>query len=168
MSKNARCHESTEYRAIMEKLLECRADLVGIDPKKILVLENLTEKKRWVARMVRVCYPYNLLQPGTEFILEVSAKWVEFMKMGPKNKALLIYHELLHIGRTKDGGYCLVDHTLKDFSNLIEKCGVHWEVKEDVPDILAESEAQKDAVQEIKRIYAAAFNPPVVSSSSSS
>ena len=42
-------------------------------------------------------------------------------------RALLIYHELLHIGVNDDRDYQLIKHDIEDFAEVIKKYGLDWE-----------------------------------------
>jgi len=63
----------------------------------------------------------------------------------PKNaKILVMHHELRHVGVNSKGGYKMVRHDVEDFREYLEKYGIGWATRKDLPNILEKEEIKKE------------------------
>lgn len=126
--------ESQGLKDLAAKIISKRPEVRYIDVNDVLFLREYESKPPASARCFRlVGHPIQAFRPETFSIVFYEAN---IDHMTPQQRALLMFHELMHIPETGDK---LIDHTIKDFSEIIGVGGTDWSrPNKDVPDILEE------------------------------
>ena len=123
--------QSEKIKEIAEKLISIHDRVAHIEINKVLFLINLEEQPKALAR----CYsfsshPINFFT-DKKFCIVVYDQNTDWMT--DKQLAILILHELMHIPLI---GNKLIDHNVKEFSQILD-IDLNWCKKgQEVPDIL--------------------------------
>jgi len=90
-----------------------------------------------VARTYSIRYPYKMLNPDRRYLYIIVAYESTYYALGEKAQALILFHELKHIGEPFDGRR-LYYHTVEDFRSMLESLGLAWveTPEEGLPDIV--------------------------------
>lgn len=124
------------YLPIAALLVEKFEELKGVQPERILFLEN-TEwepksgtKAPWMAQ-IRKANDYLYCTWGYWYVIEFRHYFTS--KMSREQVIALLYHELRHI----DGNGGLKDHDIEDWDNIVATLGRDWSTtKSDILDLL--------------------------------
>jgi len=124
-----------EVKRLAERVKEIRSEVSHINVDAIAFIrvegKNSPKNKIQPASISKVTGVYVCLVPY-EYILRVYDK--DWDDLTEAKQALVIYHELLHMG--PDGE--LIPHTVQDFRSIIEEYGLDWFENPDTPNILQE------------------------------
>lgn len=95
-----------------------------LDPEQIVLVFKDSEKSSW--------YGQTRLIKGVWQVITDKAVLMTLWKNAwnaktPSWQALLIYHELLHIGWDDEKGYKLIKHDIEDFAEVLKQYGIDWE-----------------------------------------
>lgn len=131
------------YRPIAAALIEKYPELNHIAVESILFVEDTESAKKNKGQIVFAqisAIPekwsdivYQASGQPFEYLLEVFK--INTAMMSREQIIALIYHELRHIAT--DGS--LKGHDIEDWTNMVEKLGVNWNVtKGSIPDLLAD------------------------------
>ena len=129
------------YRPIAKKLVEKFPELIHVQPKGILFLDNTQGKKEHRGKKVLAqisMFPEKWNQIIYQLTGRAYLYMIEFFKENLQEASreqiiAVVYHELKHIG--KDGE--LVAHDIEDWDVMYHKLGHDWTAKNrDIPDLL--------------------------------
>jgi len=122
--------EAPEVRRLAERLKDEHPQLFShVDTQEILFTKYVADRGfgRAAAKIQIVREPYSLLT-SKKFILSVKAsKW---KKMTLAQKAILVFHEMLHIKQFDPPK--LLHHDVEDFKVVIQKFGLDWPANKNV------------------------------------
>jgi predicted metallopeptidase len=124
--------ESQELKELAMRVIRKRPEVCHIDADDVLFLQEYETKPPASARCFRLIgHPIQAFRTEPFCIVFYEAV---IDHMSPQQRALLMLHELMHIPETGDK---LIDHTIKDFGEIIGVGGADWSrPNKDVPDIL--------------------------------
>jgi len=126
-----------EVKDMAEALIAKFPDLLGhIKTERLLYAREIGKSQKVQAGSCRaVKMPYNLLNPDIMYIICVytRAGWDELLE---SQKALLIMHQLLHIGTDFDG--VVLQHDASDWSFLLDNFGSNYLHRKEVANLLTD------------------------------
>lgn len=140
---NGKYRINESYRPIAKALIKKYPELKHIAVESILFVEDTESTKKNKGHIV-FAQISAIQKKWSDIVYQATGQPFEYlMEMFKINTAMmsreqiiaLIYHELRHIG--KDGS--LKDHEINDWTNMVEKLGVNWNVtKGSIPDLLTD------------------------------
>jgi len=132
MAIDCEFRESPEMKDLATRIINRKSEVGYIDVNDVLFLQEYETKPPANARCYRLLgHPIQAFRPETFCIVFYEAN---IDHMSPQQRALLMLHELMHIPPTGDK---LIDHNIKDFSEIIGYGGTDWSRSgRIVPDIL--------------------------------
>lgn len=132
MATECEFRESQEMYDLAIKLIRARPEVNYIDADDVIFLQEYNTKPPVNARCFRlVNHPIQAFRSETFCIVFYEAV---IDHMSPQQRALLMLHELMHIPESGDR---LIDHTIKDFNEILGLGGIDWNRPgRSVPDIL--------------------------------
>ncbi len=130
------------YRPIAAALIEKYPELNHIAVESILFVEDTESAKKNKGQTV-FAQIGTIPEKWSDIVYQTSGQPFDYLleifkinmaMMSREQIIALVYHELRHIG--KDGK--IIDHEISDWTNMVEKLGVDWNVTRGViPDLLA-------------------------------
>lgn len=138
---NGKFRINESYRSIAAALIKKYPELKHIAVESILFVEDTESAKKNKGQTVFAqisAIPekwsdivYQATGQPFDYLLEVFK--INIAMMSREQIIALIYHELRHIGR--DGK--IKNHDIEDWTNMVEKLGVDWNVTQgSIPDLL--------------------------------
>ncbi len=134
---------SESYRPIAAALIKKYPELKHIAVESILFVED-TESTKKNKGQIMFAQISAIPEKWSDIVYQASGQPFEYLlevfkintaMMSREQVIALIYHELRHIG--KDGS--IKGHDIEDWTNMVEKLGVDWNVTQGViPDLLAD------------------------------
>lgn len=112
---------------VLEDVPELKVDKEHI---KLTVLVSDYEKKsqgRLIFGLTEKVPSKNQWAIDADFTITIYTKNIDKYNFDEKQKYILMYHELLHIGADKDGRTFIKPHDLEDFRVIIDKFGAYWD-----------------------------------------
>lgn len=120
---------SEKYAKIGNYLIENVAELAHLQGESIVYLSSTAEKK---ARRKRVYGECEKVQEKNKWAIPCDFTITLFepnlVNLSDEQIAVVIWHELLHVGVDGDAKYIRL-HDLNDFKSIIERFGVNWSDK---------------------------------------
>ena len=130
-----------EVKDIAEALIAKFPDLLGhIKSEKLLYAREIGRSQKVQSGSCRaVKMPYNLLDPNILYIICVYARagWDELLE---SQRALLIMHQLLHIGTDFDR--VVLQHDASDWTFLLDTFGANYMHRKEVANLLTDVHAE--------------------------
>ena len=122
--------ESKELEKIAQAIIKKYSRFEHVEFAEILFLQEWTLKPKAAARCYKIDGHPMRFYTGKLYVIVFYENNIHYMNK--EQRAILMYHELRHIGRPK-----LVDHNVKEFDEIISNFGVDWaEDGASVPNIL--------------------------------
>jgi len=122
-------NKSAEYRNLAKHVIKTHADLQWIRQAKVRIGYCASDNEKTKADQLifadcrKVPDLYKAFIPY-DFIICVYEP--NAILLDEKQKEILMYHELLHVGLDPSGKLYVVPHDVEDFNVIIEKYGLHW------------------------------------------
>lgn len=122
-------NKSAEYRNLARQVMKTHADLKWIRQARVRIGYCVSDHdKKQVDKLVfadcrKVPDIYRAFIPY-DFIICVYEP--NAMLLDDKQKEILMYHELLHVGLEPSGKLYVVPHDVEEFDAIIDKHGLHW------------------------------------------
>lgn len=118
---------SKEYAEIAEKIIDKFNEAFSmVDTNQILFLSETEKSPAKYADIRAIKPPYTFITNYKFIITFYEPKLIAFTSA---QKEILVLHELRHINDDFDG---LVKHNVEDFSDILAKYGVDWDVNGNV------------------------------------
>ncbi|MBO6078266.1 MAG: hypothetical protein J6P66_05880 [Bacteroidaceae bacterium] len=120
---------SERYTKIGEFLIDNVEELEALKSENIIYLSSTAEKKSKRRRVYGECEKVqekNKWAIPCDFTITLFEPNLKEMSM--EQIAVVIWHELLHVGSDDDTKY-VRHHDLNDFKSIIERFGVNWSEK---------------------------------------
>lgn len=127
--------ERKEYAEIGRELIETEPELAYIKNSQVRIgylsskHQKISNKKIIFAECEKVQDKNKWAMPYDFTITVFEPNTVKFSE---KQKRILIFHELLHVGierKNRQEKYSIVPHDLEDFKLIIDKYGTNWNVE---------------------------------------
>ena len=131
------------YRPIAQALVKKYEELKHIAVESILFIEDIESAKKSNGQII-FAQIGTIPEKWSDIVYQTSGQPFDYlmeiykfniMQMSREQIIALIYHELRHIGR--DGK--IKNHDIEDWTNMVEKLGVDWNVTQgSIPNLLDE------------------------------
>lgn len=126
-------HQSFNYcRRLIERYPE---EFGFIASEDILVVRNMVVgHSRYYAATSRI---HKFLWPVMDYKILIKTNQCNYGLLPENAQILVMYHELKHI--VEGEPYKLIYHTVEDHDFMVGTFGMHWALREDLPNILEEA-----------------------------
>lgn len=118
--------ESDDVKRVAEAVIAKRS--LNLQNARVRYVEVGPKISKGVAAVCKKASPFAEFFGDCDYTISVSQDLWKLLT--EEVKEILVYHELLHIKtkmtRTGDIKYCVRDHNVKDFKNIIDQHGIDW------------------------------------------